>query len=234
MKTVNRIIAILFTPHTPRLINITAIMIICSSFFCTISKGQETHIYLPEQDTLELALKKYHNRLWQAERLEYINLNKKKWWYYLPSFGIQFGLPSVTFGTGTLATIDRDKVIKKQKLKSIDLNREVEFNKQLTELHSRYAILEVKVDRLKTHEIIRDKERALFDIYLESLSKHDMTPEEFKLKELAYFRSDLAYDSLKDQIVIELLELANFAHWGELRRPVWFDINECEVMSRKD
>jgi len=90
------------------------------------------------------------------------------------------------------------------------------------------------VDRLKTHEIIRDKERALFDIYLESLSKHDMTPEEFKLKELAYFRSDLAYDSLKDQIVIELLELANFAHWGELRRPVWFDINECEVMSRKD
>lgn len=233
MKKVHNIIAIMCTPHTPRLVNITAMVIIASSIFCTISKSQEyNYITIPPEDTLAHSLKLYHNRLWMSEREEFLNLSKKKWWYYLPTVGLQFGLPSVQFGTGTLAVIDRDKISRNQKLKSIDLRRKTDFNDQLTALHSKYAILKIRAARIKTLKVIRDRKRELFDIYLESWSKKDITPEEFKIKELSFFESDLAFDTYRDQVLVEALELFAFCHLNEEQKPVWFDIDECEVLHR--
>lgn len=233
-KNAHHEITISSTPRTPRLKKIIFCMGLVISLICTKSLAQELRLEeLPTLEELETSLKTYHNKLWLADRNEYLALKKKKWWYYLPSVGIQFGLPSVQFSTGTLAIIDRDKNIRAAKLKSIDLSRELEFNKQLQELRNKYRILEIHNQRISTLTLIKNKEHEIFKIYIEATVKKDMTPEEFKLKELKYLREIDTFDNYQSTVEQEAHELLIFAHYGEQQVPLFFEVQDCEEFERE-
>ncbi|WP_428664396.1 hypothetical protein [Runella sp.] len=74
---------------------------------------------LQKLEKYEASLKEWHNRKFAADRKEFLETTKKKWWYYLPNVGITLGMPTISTNTGTLAQIDRDRQTKKAKLEAL-------------------------------------------------------------------------------------------------------------------
>ncbi len=106
----------MFTPRPPRLVFATIMTITLLSGFCTMAQVNEN---LQKLEKYEASLKEWHNRKFAADRKEFLETTKKKWWYYLPNVGITLGMPTISTNTGTLAQIDRDRQTKKAKLEAL-------------------------------------------------------------------------------------------------------------------
>lgn len=228
-----RRIAILFTPHTPRPRIILMIAVMLVSLSSTITKAQIIYSEAASLDTLEASLKYWHNQKWQAERGELIEGKSKKWWYYLPSVGLQFGLPSIQFGTGTLAVIDRDKRLIAARLEGIDRKAQLDYNTELQQLRLGYQLVLIQARKEGMLKLIRAKEKEIFQIQIEGYQKKGITPEEFKNEELKNLRAEQVLDNFSTDIQIQVLHLYQLAHWAQPSNPLWYDPTiECEVLTR--
>lgn len=74
---------------------------------------------LPLYKLKDYEIRVYHSAKVKTACVEFEAITKKKWWYYLPNIGIQFGLPSINAGTNQLIQIDQQKQQNRVKLAAI-------------------------------------------------------------------------------------------------------------------
>lgn len=230
-----RRIAISYTPHTPRPRFILGLLVCLVSLSSTILKAQIIYTDAAPLDSLEASLKVWHNQNWIADRSELIEGKSKKWWYYLPSVGLQFGLPSVQFGTGTLAVMDRDKRLIRARLEAIDRKAVLAYNTDLQLLRIAYQSTLLKSKELGWLQIIRAKEKEIFQIQIEGYQKKGITPEEFKNEELKNLRAEKVLDDFSTAIAQEVLSLYKLAHYQQPNEVLYFQEEaDCDEVLARD
>ncbi|MGM9508792.1 hypothetical protein ACS5NO_13740 [Larkinella sp. GY13] len=164
--------------------------------------------------TYEASLKRYYSQKWQADRKEFQTVHKKKWWYYLPNVGWAFGLPTVTFGTSTLAQIDRDKVMMKGKLDGIDARAKYEYNEALLQLRTMHRIVVLEMEQFG-YELQATKalESGIIKIHDDTFNDEKMKPLEHLQKSLEHERFVLQLKEKNKALVQMWLELEQFARY---------------------
>lgn len=213
LKNCRRRIAILLTPHTPGLIFFVLIALTLLSSHST--KAQDT-LRLKELPVYEASLKQYYSRKWQVDQKEFTQINRKKWWYYLPSVGIQFGMPSVQFGTGTLAQIDRDKATSRAKLEAMEARARLEYNEALLQLRVMYRKLRIEMLTVENDDwrLLPVIYGRIIDIHNEAFNDQKMTPLEHLTKNVEDRRRRLTALEHITVLRVKVLELEEFAHYG--------------------
>ncbi len=244
----------LFTPQTPRAVFAAYIALSLFSYFCTISHAQNSpigqnkpeiaqntlifnEISLQELPKYEESLRIYHNRKFAAERKEFIETTRKKWWYYLPNIGLVLGMPTVSSNTGIIAQIDRDRQTKKAKLEALQEKRKsrVPIPRRITPTTSQVPqTLLLNLKPSKNTKRLFDKKTAITSIYSEGFNAQKITP-------LEMLREDVAQQTARNQMrdnerrLIKLFfELEAFAYFNyptdaELIKFVDMD---CELINR--
>lgn len=200
------------TPRTPHLFNyFLHILVMCTLLLCLnrFSYAQD----LESLDSLRSSLKEYYNRSWTADREQFIFSSRGEIWAKLPNVGIQFGLPSVQFGTKDIYNIKQSKREKKAALKSLDLKYRTVFNEAIQNLEIDYKKIQLKLEKLEFQKQSVELEEKIFSIYSEAFGKRELTPLEFLQKKKAYSDVLANYEIEKREIELQILELYKFARW---------------------
>ncbi|UFH57712.1 hypothetical protein [Spirosoma sp. KNUC1025] len=147
-----------------------------------LNQGKAQEITLQPLDVYEQSLKAFHTQKRDAARTEYVQTNKRKWWYYLPNVGLGLTYPisqvntggetslttrarlapSINLGTGVLANIDQTRNTQKAKLAAIDADAQFQYRVELHELRSRYEAILIEKTILKDQEITNRMENNIF------------------------------------------------------------------------
>lgn len=160
------------------------------------------------------SLKSYYLKLWHAKREEFKDLNEKGWAYYLPSVGLQFGLPSVQFSTKEILAYKQEKRVFSGKLRSIDESLLLEMNERLQALRVEYEKIRVEYDKLAVLRLKNSYLKELHTIKQECCRKRECTPEECKKAELEMFEYEQTEKFMALNIKIQVLELEKNAKYG--------------------
>lgn len=160
------------------------------------------------------SLKFYYLKLWHAKREEFKDLNEKSFFYYFPTFGLQFGLPSIQFTTRDYANYKRDKKLHTSKLNSLDETLELEMNEHLQALRVDYEKVKVEYDKLAVFQGRLKYLKSLHEIKKECCNRQACTPEECKKSDLEMFEFEQNEMLVALNIKIQVLELEKFAKYG--------------------
>lgn len=244
-------IRILFTPQTPR--TIFAAYMALSLFSClnTILQAQNTpkgqnqpeiaqntlifkEISLQELPKYEESLRIYHNRKFAAERKEFLETTRKKWWYYLPNIGFTFGMPTVNSNTGTLAQIDHDRQTKKAKLEALQAKAEFQYREELLQLRTKYQTLLLESQTIEEQTKLFNKKSGIASIYSEGFNAQKITPLEMLREDVAQETARIQFRDNERRLIKLFFDLEAFAHYNyptdaELIKFVDMD---CEMSER--
>jgi len=203
----------MFTPRTPRLGNIKAIIVSGIFLLIFFECNSQDKIQLISLDSLEQSLKDYYGRSWQAERENFLAVSKGEIWAKLPSIGIQFGLPSVQFGTKDIYNIKQSKREKKAALVSLDLKYRVQFNEALQGLEIEYNKVRIQLEKLEYLEKSIELEEQIFKIHEEAFQKRELAPLEYLNRRKSFENVKSNYEIEKREVQIQILELYKIARW---------------------
>ena len=162
-------------------------------------------------DSLENSLQYYYNLSWTAERSEFIKGEKGKGLNYIPTVGLQFGLPAVSFGTDKIVQMRNDKRNRIAKLESIDKKYFIIYNEMLQKLRIEYKKLEIEKRKIAAKEKLFEIESKLFLINKEGFEKLEITPEAFLNKEKVYLQKEENIEIIKLEYEIKILEIYELA-----------------------
>ncbi len=202
-------------PHPPCLFA-NILLIIAISWNNSNGQSQEStfKVGLNPIEVYEKSIKDYYVKKWEAERTEFIIVNEKSILWYMPDLGITLGMPSVSFSTRSLLLANRDKKVIEAKLRSVDLNYEIEYKEQLQALRNEYYKLRVTERQLEREKKILDMEANFFNDFT-SNEEHDkiITPKEYRLKIIELQKSSIEYDRKKEEWFISILEFQKFSKY---------------------
>lgn len=160
------------------------------------------------------SLKLYYLKLWHAKREEFKDLGEKGVWYYFPTVGLQFGLPSVQFSSKEYLNYKRDKKLLRSKLNSLDETLELEMNERLQALRIEYEKVKVEYDKLAVFQGKMKYLKALHEIKRECCIKRECTPEECRKADLEMYEFEQNEKLTALNIKIQVLELEKNAKYG--------------------
>lgn len=195
---------ILFTPRTPRCKILVAVLTIALMPISTISYSQD--IVLDSLPVYEQSYRNFMLRRWTADRKEFVQTTRKKWWYYLPNVGYSFGFPSMNINTGILAQIDRDKQVMSARLVSLDAKYQVEFVEQLVKIRTEHRKLQVRHSQLLRDRRLVAKLGSIMDIHNEAFNKQTMTPEEHLRNSFQYEKAFSELKNKESELMISILD----------------------------
>ncbi len=175
---------------------------------------KSSKVALKELSEYEKSLKTYYLKLWHAQREEFKDLNEKTFWYYLPSFGLQFGLPSVQFSTKEYLTYKRDKKLLRSKLQSLDESLELEMNERLQALRVEFSKIQVEYDKMAVSQGKMKFLRSLHEIKLECCRRRECTPEDCRKAELEMYSFEELQKIAELNIGIMVLEFEKLAKYN--------------------
>ncbi len=201
-------IAILKTPPHPQQFLFLFLFLFSSSLFCTNLKAQKILLTI---SSYEESLKHYHNKKWTAERIEFMSLNKKSILYFLPSVGLQFGLPSISWNPLQILEYKNQKKVTFQKLKSLDLKHHLEFNEALLELRILYYQIQQQEMKIKHYEDVLKLDYKSFEAIKEGFEARELDPISFREqeKEMLKRKQDLYF--MKSDLQLKILEIERFS-----------------------
>jgi len=219
---------ILYTPRTPAWPKI--LLAAACLLAWTSAKCQEALLLRPLAD-YEASLKAYHLKKWQVDRTELMDRQKKKWWYYLPTVGLQFGLPSVQFNTQTLEQWDRDKALTKARLAAIDARAELTYNQELLQLRTMYRKLEIELDAIggENYQIMQRLHERIMMIHNDAFNDRKMTPLEHLTKNIQYRQQLEGEKAQIRSLQLKVLELEELAKYGMVGNRLIMDSLGTEV-----
>lgn len=197
-------ITILFTPRTPR--GQIATFAVAMYFVAQSAILQAQTTNLDSVQVYEASYRQYMLQKWTAERKEFTVVNKKKWWYWLPGVGLQFGLPSVNVNTGILAQIDRDRVVMSARLQSLDSRYQVEFVEQLAKIRVEHRKLLVRSEQLARERKLLDKLRGIQAIHNEAFNSQNMAPEQHLQVSYQYEKAVSDWRNRESELVLSVLD----------------------------
>ena len=197
-------IAKAFTPHTPHALFATIAITVYFVAQSTILQAQTTN--LDSVQVYEQSYRQYLLQKWSAERKEFTIVNKKKWWYYLPSIGLQFGLPSVNVNTGVLVQIDRERVVMSARLQSLDSRYQVEFVESLARIRVEYRKLLVRAEQLVREKKLLDKLRGIQAIHNEAFNNQTQAPEEHLRNSYQYEKAVSDWRNREAELTLSVLD----------------------------
>ena len=162
---------------------------------------------------LEKSLKEQLIKEREAEKEIYNFKEKGKWLKYVPNVGLQFGLPSVTWGTGTVYKIKNDKQIKAAALQNIEQKYQARYEQELKSLQHEYKKYEVKKQQWIRAEARHLNDSLIFTIHEEAYSKNEIAPLEFYTKRKAYLSALDALDKIRDDLELFKLSIYQIAYF---------------------
>lgn len=184
---------------------------------------QSAKAQLREYGTYAVAMKAYLNRQWTAERAEYTAIQRGKGWNMVPSFGIVFGLPTVSLNTGQIAAYKQYQGETKAKLKSLDLRYELLLNEALNGLR-------IEVEKAKNEEAklvilanTATTREILYKIHKEAYEKKESKPIDYYSEKLLYLNSIQAYQLAVKACSIVVLEVEKLAHYNMPTESITYD-----------
>ncbi len=175
---------------------------------------KSSKITLKELLEYEKSLKTYYLKLWHAQREEFKDLNEKGFMYYLPSVGLQFGLPSVQFTTRDYTNLKRDKKLLKSKLQSLDEGLELEMNERLQALRVEFSKIRLEYDKMAVTQGKMKFLRSLHEIKLECCRRRECTPEDCRKAELEMYSFEELQNIAELNIAIMILEFEKLSKFG--------------------
>ncbi len=198
----------LHTPRTPRLKKIAGLALLCISWNLTLSQNPKNGLIdLKNLETYEQSLTDFYVKKWKSERSEFEIVNEKKIWQYLPSVGIQFGLPSINYNPYQLFQARQDKKILAAKVQSIDKKYLLEYQDQIQAIRNEYVKIQLEIEALKREEKRLQNETKFFNDFT-SNEEHDkiITPKEFRVKIMEMEEKSNNYEKMKDIIALKILD----------------------------
>lgn len=201
----------MYTPQTPRLIFTAILATTLLSGFCTIAQQLTDLKKLTEY---EESLRLYHNRKFAADRKEYLETTKKKWWYYLPNVGITLGMPTISTNTGTIAQIDRDRQLKKAKLEALQAQAEFQFREELLKLRYMYQLLEIEYPTIQEKQTVLGKVKGQTNLTIEGYNAQKVTISEMLAQDANLERERNSANEAIRRLHRMKIELEQFAHYN--------------------
>ncbi len=190
-----------------------------------LSSGISAKAQLMNYDTYAISLKSYYNKLWAAERAEFVDIEQGKKWNMVPSFGVAFGLPSINMNTGQIAAYKARQAEVKAKLKSIDMKYEVQLNEGLNNLKieiSKANNAELKLDDYSSVLAARGQ---IFKIYQEAFNKKEMKPIDFYKEKLIIETANQEYQRAVRDFQVMILEIEKLARYDMPQELIYYDGN---------
>ena len=210
-------------PNPPLILLVCGLLMVLS---CHSAKGQ-----LLEYEQYKRHCKAYWNKVWTAERSEFIDIQKGKNWNLVPSVGLVFGLPSVNLNTGQIANYKERQAITKAKLKSIDLKYETIYNEELMKIKIGIAKAKELVEKYKIANRLLIIQKKIYNIHKEAFDKKEMKPLDFYATELTYQREEIAVDDLLREFKLEILEVEKLSHFSyDEKESLAYDGNDDCIM----
>ena len=213
------------TPRPPVLGIIFTVLCVLSCFnaICQDSPNVKLRIHLRPVAEYEVALKKYYNQMWTAERTEFVNIQKGRAWDLVPNVGLVFGLPSVNLNTGQIANYYQKKSIAKQKLKSLDMSFQTAYNEETQKLRVEHEKAKMMIENLYLSYRKVTLEQWIYDIHKEAFDKKEMKPEDFYAKKLVWFRSEDELKAREEAIRLLIFDIEKIARYNLPDDPIWYE-----------
>lgn len=202
--------SILFTPRTPRPL---FILLLTVGMMSLLNIGIGQNVNLRPLSDYETSLQAYHTARVQVLCSEFTARTKTKWWYYLPSIGFQFGLPSISAGTNQLVGIDQTRQQNRVKWASIMSQGLLDYRTDLHQLRSMYTVVQISRNADTEQETSWHTIEKLFGIKQEANKKKEISPEEYYTALLGYQREFSASQARHNAFVLQVVELARFARY---------------------
>jgi hypothetical protein len=182
-----------------------------------------------------LSCKAYLNKQWTAERAEFVNVQRGKNWNLVPSVGLAFGLPSVSFNTGQIASYKQRQSETAAKLKSIDLRYNLMLNEQLNLITIEHNKLEIEQEKMSIIAHENATKAQMWKIYQEAYLKKELKPLDFYAQKLAFEAAQNNYLLAIQQFKIGVLELEKLAHYNMPQEVIYYTDNpECPLEEPRD
>lgn len=201
----------MLTPAPPirektKTIVITILLIIAAENICVCQEFVQLWV-------LEKSLKEQLIKEREAEKEIYNFKEKGKWLKYVPNVGLQFGLPSVTWGTGTVYKIKNDKQIKAAALQSLEQKYQARYEQELKSLQHEYKKYRVKFQQLIRAEARIMNDSLIFAIHEEAYAKNEIAPLEFYTKRKAYFSTLEVLEKQREELELFKLSIYQTAYF---------------------
>lgn len=200
----------MFTPLTPRSLFIACLFV---SGVMLANPGIAQFVKLQPLTEYESSLKVFHMQKVQTQRVEFEQKTKMKWWYYIPSIGFQFGLPSINTGTSQLVNIDQTKQQNRAKLAAIVSQGLLDYRTELHQLRNMYEALKIERDAMAYALATQKLENRILNIAEESNNKKEIKPVEYIESLLRFQRNWMVNDRMERDFALKILEMARFARY---------------------
>ena len=158
------------------------------------------------------------SKRWVAERKEFVQTTRKKWWYYLPTIGYTLHAPSITANTGILAQIDYNRTQVCARLESMDARYQVEFVETLGKIRYEYQKLIVRYGQLELERLALKRLTGIARIHADAFNAQTMTPEESLRHAYEYDRAMNEFKNRGAELVLSVLEFHNLCRYQPGRR----------------
>lgn len=214
-------------PHYKILIIIVAMLL---SWKSTTAQSKMDSVKIQTIATYRNSLKAFYNKAWGAERKQYLRQNSKGLITLLPSVGLSFGLPTVSWSANQYFNYKRDKVMVEQSLLSLDDRKDIEYKGLLQELEKRYEIVKVRIDKYYLMQGKEAVQEILYEIKRECCVKNECKPEECLLNELNRLGNKEQLINEKLAVITALKELEILAKYNLPNDSIWYEENENECI----
>ncbi len=200
----------MFTPPTPRPTYSVLLLVL---LLATSHLGIAQFVKLQPLTEYEASLKAFHTQKVRTQCVEFEQKTKMKWWYYLPSIGFQFGLPSISAGTSQLVNIDQTKQQNRAKLAAIISQGLLDYRTELHQLRNMYEGLKVEREALTYILPAQNLESSIVNVAEEANRKKEIKPVEYAEALLRFQRQWMANDRMEREFALRILEIARFSRY---------------------
>lgn len=217
-------------PYWKKIVICTTIVL---SWNFTNAQQFNEKLSLEPLSSYKTSLKAFYNKKWGNDRKALKTLNVRGYWHLLPSIGLNFGLPSVSWSLGNYINFRQEKKRIEANLESLDGTAQNEFLGILQELENRYFIVQSEIRKIAVYEKKEKFQRALYEIQRECCQKNECKPSECILADLQMVQYEEEKELLKITATQKIRELEMFSKFNIPKENIWYSQNECIMESEE-
>jgi hypothetical protein len=222
--------SILHTPQTPRWNYIAGLLVILLSWNnLKAQNGNNTEIQnqneyksnhvIKSLETYERSLTDYYVRKWRIEHDVLSTTKAKRWWRYMPSIGIQLGLPSIVWNPYNIMQIEQDKRVLEANLKAIDERYLIEYQDAIKNLEVEYNKLIIQNDIiLKERRMLENYRNFFNDFTTREYQDKIITPKEFQQKRIEMEEKEKNIWIVKQRLETSILDFLKLAKYELIQK----------------
>ena len=214
-------IAIPFTPQTPDWRKAVGIFLIVFCTHCTSLFAQySSTVMLDSLPVYETSYRSYLQARWKAERKEFVQTTRKKWWYYLPTVGWSLRSPMIHANTGVLAEIDYQRTTTTARLESLDARYDVEYRETLGRIRTEYRKLQVQQQQVGREGTLLAHLYRIRLIHDEASRSQTMAPEEYQRNVYSHEKAISDYQQHVAQLELAILDFWQLCRYNLPDKPL--------------